>query len=57
IGALLEAEDVAYDIDAYRDAPPGLRLWGGGTVETKDLFALTGWLDWAWAEIRATAAG
>ena len=45
--AVLEAEDVAYDIAAYRNAPPGFRLWGGATVEAADLEAVLPWLDWA----------
>lgn len=56
IAKLLEKQGVAYDIAPYRAAPPGLRIWGGATVDTADIEALLPWLDWAYATVKAEVA-
>ncbi|NVO13032.1 MAG: phosphoserine transaminase [Rhodoplanes sp.] len=56
LASAVEKEGVGYDLGAYRDAPPGLRIWCGATVERDDVVALTAWLDWAFAKTKSALA-
>ena len=51
LSGMLEKAGAAYDIGAYRTAPPGIRIWGGATIEKADIEALLPWLDWAYAQL------
>ena len=54
MAALLADQNVAFDITNYRDAPPGLRIWAGATVEREDLVVLMPWLNWAYAQVKSS---
>ncbi len=55
IARILDEEEIAFDVGAYRDAPPGLRVWAGATVEQSDIEALLPWLDWSYAEVKGSS--
>lgn len=57
IAALLAGENVAFDVAGHREAPPGLRIWAGATIDREDLEALMPWLDWAYGEVKASYSG